>query len=905
MGSWLKEDDPWLVPGMRAAAEIERAEAELLRAVAAAMAKFLDAARRGVLGEPDSLVAAGVHRVPPGTVMRITSLETGREVMTITAAEEDPPDFGAWPPDSLWIQLVEQYILPAAIKVFNQTFAAVVAGIEVNAEIWRSAYIQTVRDRLSPKLWPRETFNYIRGLVDQSVREGLGVSALRDLISEVLRVTGQINGRPAFEWQARRMARTETMGAYNGGSYNGAQAWEQVTGEQRFKEWFATFDTRTRDTHRIAHGQVVPLDSQFDVGSSSLLFPGDPSGVASEVINCRCTFLVLDAGEAAKQAARYATQTPEMALAASAQPEGETMPPTEGEALPQRWRGVLAPLETMSGDRRILSAPDGQPRVRPLPIPLRYTPADWGEHMGAVVVGSIDRVWAEGGNLMGEGRFDVKDPSAAEVVRKIRDGFHRWVSVDLDDYSAEALCFREGDVIDCENPDLMDEEDWVDVEMGVRVTDWRLAAATLVDIQAFPEAVVELIDDDALVAAAIGNMDLVLADREHDWDGSAAAQRVAEWAKGDGEEIDPDKYREAFFYYTPEEPDTNVGAYKLGFADVIDGELKAIPRGIFAVTGALEGARDGVDIPDEDKSRIRGLVDKYYARMREEFNDPDIVTPWSPAEETEDDAALLASGAPLAPPVEWFGNPELAGATPLTIDDDGRVYGHLATWDTCHIGYPASQCQAPPRSPSGYANFHVGEVKCSDGRLLPVGSLVLGTRHADISATYAAAMTHYSDSGHAVAVVRAGEDNFGIWVAGALVPDVDETKIATLRRSPLSGDWRVVNGQRDLAAALAVNVPGFPVRRERVEAGQTVALVAAGVIPPQRGPREAVARASTTREFAREVAAEIRALDEAERLTAAAEVDRKTRADAAAASMREVRAAAINQEMKGALDVRV
>jgi len=55
-------------------------------------------------------------------------------------------------------------------------------------------------------------------------------------------------------------------------------------------------------------------------------------------------------------------------------------------------------------------------------------------------------------------------------------------------------------------------------------------------------------------------------------------------------------------------------------------------------------------------------------------------------------------------------------------------------------------------------------------------------------------------------------------------------KVAKLRRSPISGDWRRVNGSLELTAALAVNVPAFPVYA--MDNGDQTALVAAGTLEP-------------------------------------------------------------------------
>ena len=57
------------------------------------------------------------------------------------------------------------------------------------------------------------------------------------------------------------------------------------------------------------------------------------------------------------------------------------------------------------------------------------------------------------------------------------------------------------------------------------------------------------------------------------------------------------------------------GGYKLPIADVIDGELRAVPRAIFAAAGALRGARGGVDIPDSDRDSIIRNLERYYDKM--------------------------------------------------------------------------------------------------------------------------------------------------------------------------------------------------------------------------------------------------------------------------------------------------
>jgi len=112
--------------------------------------------------------------------------------------------------------------------------------------------------------------------------------------------------------------------------------------------------------------------------------------------------------------------------------------------------------------------------------------------------------------------------------------------------------------------------------------------------------------------------DLPTAPEETDWDAGTARQRVARWASSDGsgekEKIDWNKYRKAFFWYDSEDAE-NFGSYKLPFANVIGGELKAIWRGVAAAMAALLGARGGVDIPEGDKKAVYNHIAKYYEKF--------------------------------------------------------------------------------------------------------------------------------------------------------------------------------------------------------------------------------------------------------------------------------------------------
>lgn len=196
-------------------------------------------------------------------------------------------------------------------------------------------------------------------------------------------------------------------------------------------------------------------------------------------------------------------------------------------------------------------------------------------------------------------------------------------------------------------------------------------------------------------------------------------------------------------------------------------------------------------------------------------------------------AEELVAAIPVKPPADWFELPKLDAPTPMTITDDGRIYGHAAAWGTCHLGNPrgAGVCVQPPRSQTDYALFHLGEVETDSGARVPVGQITLDTGHAPMGASARTAAAHYDDTGTCVADVVAGEDEHGIVFSGALRPDVTPERARKLMGSKISGDWR----GGELVGMLAVNVPGFPIPRARMVASaegveEVMTLVAAGVV---------------------------------------------------------------------------
>lgn len=116
----------------------------------------------------------------------------------------------------------------------------------------------------------------------KSLTEGLDAGEGTDVLAKRVREVMGDRIRSSEEV----IARTETIGAYNGGTVEGYRQ----SGVVESKTWMASLDDRTRETHVAAHGQTVALDSNFDVGGGSGPAPGQ-IGLPEEDIQCRC-FLI-------------------------------------------------------------------------------------------------------------------------------------------------------------------------------------------------------------------------------------------------------------------------------------------------------------------------------------------------------------------------------------------------------------------------------------------------------------------------------------------------------------------------------------------------------------------------------------------------------------------------------------
>ncbi len=99
----------------------------------------------------------------------------------------------------------------------------------------------------------------------------------------------------------------------------------------------------------------------------------------------------------------------------------------------------------------------------------------------------------------------------------------------------------------------------------------------------------------------------------------------------------------------------------------------------------------------------------------------------------------------------------------------------------------------------------------------------MGCGHClDDYATAAKARGHYDGSKDAIqyADCSAGDDDYGIWVAGSVRPGVTDEQTREFRALAPSGDWRKIAGHLELVACVQVPVPGFPVPRALAASGE-------------------------------------------------------------------------------------
>lgn len=143
---------------------------------------------------------------------------------------------------------------------------------------------------------------------------------------------------------------------------------------------------------------------------------------------------------------------------------------------------------------------------------------------------------------------------------------------------------------------------------------------------------------------------------------------------------------------------------------------------------------------------------------------------------------------------------------PPTVDGD-RVYGHVAAWGYCLRGRP-DRCVTPPDG--DLETFMRAYAPAAGGKR--TGVICVGGGHAKTGVGAAEATRYYDSTGRAVADVRVGRDQYGVWFAGMVRPGAAKEDVYTFAASDVSGHWEPdqSSGRFRLCGLPAVNVGGFP-----------------------------------------------------------------------------------------------
>jgi uncharacterized protein with gpF-like domain len=265
-------EDRWLGERWRALAGIVRAEQQLYAAYWSILTRWLARIREAVFGSGHTI---------------------------------DPVRIGAFTP--MYERAVAELVDVQVREIVDTAYFQVVGEHLDDADPYVLRHLAEVRNRMVDT--PDHVFALVRDESARAVREGDGSDELALRLGKIFDESGIAN------WPSRAMtvARTETLGAYNGGMFRGFASIAAQTGGAWEKQWLATLDHRTRETHAHdtgADGQRVALMEPFVVGGFPLMFPGDPDGPPQEVINCRCSMMLLRPGEQVNEAGRFTRGLP-------------------------------------------------------------------------------------------------------------------------------------------------------------------------------------------------------------------------------------------------------------------------------------------------------------------------------------------------------------------------------------------------------------------------------------------------------------------------------------------------------------------------------------------------------------------------------------------------------------------
>jgi len=190
-----------------------------------------------------------------------------------------------------WHALTEQYSEQVARDVLAAPYRDLFAdGTLFESRPFVRNWIATRANRLQRV--PDEVFGLVKHIIDSGTTNGASIPDVTAQVEELFTDAGI----QRWKDRARTVARTEVVGAYNGGLHDAFSMVADADDDTEFvHRWLATDDQRTRPDHREADGQVQPWGHPFRLGPGGavlMMHPHAADAPADQVINCRCTELM-------------------------------------------------------------------------------------------------------------------------------------------------------------------------------------------------------------------------------------------------------------------------------------------------------------------------------------------------------------------------------------------------------------------------------------------------------------------------------------------------------------------------------------------------------------------------------------------------------------------------------------
>lgn len=247
--------DPWLTARLEALGDTERAERTVWQAIWEALKAWLETVRQALRDTLD-----------PVTI---------------------------WAHAPAWTEAVTVIASTTIYDVAEDAYKRTTGDDAYPVDMAAAARERALQRRNQMADVPNLVYALVQRQVADAVTDGLNGPDLAAEIDELLDATAT----PRWQNRSTVVARTEAIGALNGGRADGQQQIAERQGGDWEKMWLSTLDDRTRPSHVLADRQRVPVSGLFSVGQAMLRHPGDPTGPPDETIQCRCTTVLVRPGQ--------------------------------------------------------------------------------------------------------------------------------------------------------------------------------------------------------------------------------------------------------------------------------------------------------------------------------------------------------------------------------------------------------------------------------------------------------------------------------------------------------------------------------------------------------------------------------------------------------------------------------